>query len=60
MLSLLFESSARKRADSNELNRLSAKYGDDIVTVLHQRVRQEGLSERERNHWKRILRKARR
>jgi hypothetical protein len=55
-----FESRERRRADASELNRLSAKYGDQVVDVLHLRVRDPLLTPRDRSHWKRILRKARR
>ncbi len=60
MLLQLFETRARKAADDHELRRLVAKYEADVVPVLQERLRQPGLSARDKKHWLRLLRKARR
>ncbi len=55
----LFESRGRRIKDAQEVVRLHDKYGDELVTVLKERTRDRSMKDRDRRHWKRILRKAR-
>ncbi|WP_152414765.1 hypothetical protein [Blastomonas sp. AAP53] len=55
----LFESADQRRKDNEELAALRRKYSDDLCTVLEARADDEGLSDRDRRHWSRLLRKAR-
>ncbi|WP_108810573.1 hypothetical protein [Sphingorhabdus sp. Alg231-15] len=55
----LFESRDRRIKDAQEVKRLHTKYGDELVTVLKERSRDRSMKDRDRRHWKRILRKAR-
>jgi hypothetical protein len=59
MLLSLFESRERNHADQQELGRLRTRYGDDLLTELERRAARPNLRDRDRQHWKRILRKAR-
>lgn len=54
----LFESAEQRRKDERDLDNMSRRYGDDVVKVLQARVNDEKLSERDRKHWARLLRKA--
>ena len=57
MLSI-FESSERRRKDVLEVQYLYTRYGDDTLSVLRERARDQSSTTRDRKHWKRILRKA--
>lgn len=59
MILNLFESAVQRRKDDRDLNAIHKKYGDDVVEVLDGRVKDETLSDRDRKHWARLLRKAR-
>lgn len=59
MLASLFESKHRKAADKAELDRLKNKYGEDLQVELRTRVERSAHDRRHRDHWKRLLRKAR-
>jgi hypothetical protein len=56
----LFESQERKHVDAQEVNRLAEKYGDQLLDVLRQRIAQPGLKMKDRQHWRRILKNAKR
>jgi hypothetical protein len=60
MFARLFESTEKRGADQLELQRLQAKYGAQLVDVLKQRAGQRGISSRNKRHWQRILKKAKR
>ncbi|MGQ3176318.1 hypothetical protein [Blastomonas fulva] len=55
----MFESAEQRRKDDRELDTIHKKYGDTTVDVLDARARDESLTDRERKHWSRLLRKAR-
>lgn len=57
MLSL-FETRDQRVKDVLELRRLHTKYGEELVAVLKGRVSDKSMRDRDRRHWKRILRKA--
>jgi hypothetical protein len=59
MLGRLFENKAKARQDIIELKSLQLRYGENVVTVLSERAEDPEISTRDRQHWKRILRKAR-
>ncbi|AOG00073.1 MAG: hypothetical protein ACT6R2_07475 [Blastomonas fulva] len=59
MVLSLFESAEQRRKDDRELDTIHKKYGDTTVDVLDARARDESLTDRERKHWSRLLRKAR-
>jgi hypothetical protein len=59
MVLALFESASQRRKDDSELKALHKRFGSEIATVLEGRVADEKLSERDRKHWARLLRKAR-
>jgi len=59
MVLSLFESAEQRRKDDRELETIHKKYGDTTVDVLDARARDESLTDRERKHWSRLLRKAR-
>ena len=54
-----FESRERSHADHRELMHLHNRFGDELATELRRRIAAPGLRMRDRQHWKRILRKAR-
>ena len=56
MLTGLFESRFTRAKDLNEISGLRARYGDDLVNVVRERVR-TAPTERDRKHWQRIARK---
>jgi len=56
----LFEPSYRRNRDEREIRYYFTKYGDDAPAVLSDRSDREGLSSRDRRHWRRLARKARR
>lgn len=55
----LFESAEQRRKDDGDLKSLHKRYGAEIVNVLEARAGDEKLSDRDRRHWSRLLRKAR-
>jgi hypothetical protein len=59
MLSVLFESKEKSVRDAQELRTMKIRYGGELMTVLEARARDTQLSDRDRKHWKRMLRKAR-
>ncbi len=59
MLNILFESRGRAQRDIVEMQNLHTNYGRNFVTELKQRARDMSLGVRDRKHWKRLLRKAR-
>ncbi|MEP2102003.1 MAG: hypothetical protein ABJP02_10895 [Parasphingorhabdus sp.] len=54
----LFETRDRRVKDLLEVRRLHTKYGDELVAVLGKRASDRSMDDRDRRHWKRILRKA--
>ncbi len=60
MLDMLFESRQRAARDAKEVRLLRDRYGDTLVQELKGRARDRSLPTRDRKHWQRILRKARR
>lgn len=56
----LFESRDRRTKDAQEVRHLFKRHGENTITVLKNRVDDASISARDRRHWKRILRKARR
>ena len=56
----LFEPSYRRVKDERELRYFYMKYGRDAPTILSERANDPGLSSRDRRHWQRLARKARR
>ena len=59
MLNILFESRSRAQRDIVEMQNLHTNYGRNLVTELKTRARDMSLGVRDRKHWKRLLRKAR-
>lgn len=59
MVLTLFESATQRRKDDSELKSLHKRYGGELAAVLEGRVADENLSDRDRKHWARLLRKAR-
>lgn len=56
----LFEPSDRRIRDEREIRYFYTKYGEDAVAVLKDRANDSALSPRDRRHWQRLARKARR
>ncbi len=59
MLGMFFESRSRAQRDQIEMQNLHTTYGRDFVAELKQRAQDMSLRARDRKHWKRLLRKAR-
>ena len=59
MLNILFESRSRAHRDIVEMQNLQTTYGRDFIAELKQRAQDMSLGVRDRKHWKRLLRKAR-
>lgn len=59
MVLSLFESAAQRRKDDDDLKSMHKRYGAEIFDVLEARASDEELSDRDRKHWSRLLRKAR-
>jgi hypothetical protein len=57
MLGRLFESREQRTRDQWELKRLLARYGDEAKKIVLARASNPTLSERDRNHWRRIAKK---
>ena len=60
MLDKIFESRERAHRDQLELRNLQSKHGQDVLNELKQRAKDASLARRDRKHWQRLLRKARR
>lgn len=56
----LFESKERSMRDQNEIAMLQNRYGETLVDELKQRANNDELAPRDRRHWQRLLRKAKR
>ncbi|NCN83838.1 MAG: hypothetical protein GW808_10385 [Sphingomonadales bacterium] len=56
----LFEPAHRRVKDEREVGHYFNKYGEDALAVLQQRASDKELSARDRRHWRRLARKARR
>ena len=56
----LFEPHHRRVKDERELGYYFSKYGEEAPAVLRDRAAEDGLSPRDRRHWQRLARKARR
>jgi len=59
MVLSLFESAHQRRNDDRDLKAMYKQYGGEIFGVLEGRVNDEVLTERDRKHWARLVRKAR-
>lgn len=59
MVLSLFESAEQRRKDDDDLKAMHKKYGAEIFEVLEHRATDTALSDRDRKHWSRLLRKAR-
>lgn len=58
MMFAIFESKQRRVKDALEVRALFQKYGDGTFDILTTRMRDRGLADRDRRHWKRLLNKA--
>lgn len=56
----LFGSSNQRDQDEGELRRLFDKYGNETVRILRHWSQDKSISQRDRRHWKRLVRRARR
>lgn len=56
----IFENPEKRRRDRDELQNLRLKYGDSLMSVLEERCGDGSLSARDRRHWNRLYRKAKR
>ncbi|AMO72004.1 hypothetical protein [Sphingorhabdus sp. M41] len=56
----LFDPPYRRVKDEREIRYFYSKYGEDAPVVLNERASDEALSSRDRRHWRRLARKARR
>ena len=54
-----FEPNERVLRDKQELYALELRYGDGVVDVLEARVNDETLAQRDRSHWRRLLKRLR-
>ncbi|ATW04483.1 hypothetical protein [Sphingorhabdus sp. YGSMI21] len=55
-----FETSYRRAKDAREVKSYFAKYGEQAIDILAERASDRDLSRRDRRHWRRLARKARR
>ena len=60
MLQSLFRDDYRVRRDRQKALDLVFRHGDRAVDVLQARLDNPGLSQRDRRHWKRVMKLARR
>ncbi len=58
MFTRLFENKTKARQDLIEVKSLLLRYGEETISVLSQRAEDTEISPRDRQHWQRILRKA--
>jgi len=56
----LFESNHRRAKDAREVKSYFSKYGEQAIDILAERASDRGLLRRDRRHWRRLARKARR
>ena len=56
----LFDSPQRRIRDERELRDLYLKYGAETAAILKERASDTSLSNRDRRHWRRLARRARR
>lgn len=56
----LFETRERRLKDKREIRYFYSKYGADAPDILSERAHDSSLSSRDRKHWARLARKARR
>lgn len=56
----LFDPPYRRVKDEREIRDLHIKYGEEASVILSERAKDNSLSSRERRHWRRLARKARR
>jgi hypothetical protein len=56
----LFDPPYRRLRDERDIRDFYAKYGEDAPVVLSNRAIDRSLSPRDRRHWRRLARKARR
>jgi hypothetical protein len=59
MLDVFFEPKYRAAKDEREVRDLALRYGDNLKTILTQRAYDNRLRERDRKHWRRLLKKIR-
>lgn len=52
-----FEPKERVLRDKQELYALELRYGDGVTDVLKARVNDETLTQRDRSHWRRLLKR---
>ncbi len=57
MLDLFFEPKYRAAQDAREVRDLTLRYGDNVKTILNKRARDNRLDQRDRKHWRRLLKK---
>lgn len=56
----LFETSYRRTKDARDIRYFYTQYGADTADVLKEWANDNSLSSRDRRHWRRLARKARR
>lgn len=59
MLSL-FDPPYRRIKDEREIRYFYSKYGEEAPAILSERASDDSLTARDRRHWRRLARKARR
>ncbi|VWX57815.1 hypothetical protein [Sphingorhabdus sp. 109] len=55
-----FESDYRRAKDAREIKSYFARYGEQAIDILAERASDRDLCSRDRRHWRRLARKARR
>ncbi|WP_438726538.1 hypothetical protein ACR9YC_08960 [Parasphingorhabdus sp. DH2-15] len=56
----LFENKERNLRDQRELQNLQLRYGHDVLDILQTRANDNELDYRNRTHWRRLLKLAKR
>ncbi len=56
----IFEPPHRRVRDEREIRYFFSQYGDEAPDILQERASNHSLSARDRRHWRRLARKARR
>lgn len=56
----LFEPKERVERDQRKLANLRQRYQGQLIEVLRERAADDNLGQKDRAHWRRLLRKARR
>lgn len=59
ILFTFLESKERVQRDKQELHALELRYGDSVAEVLEARISDDTISKRDRNHWRRLLKRLR-